>query len=279
MDIQLLYQVEDATFICNHCIKQLEPECDGGSLYDEHYHQFYEILFVRSGNISHCINNEKFRVSANSLVFIRPGVVHSICMGAESIYDRFDLLIAPTPAIQPLLQQIPENLHVLDVSSHPILLQLFDRLDYYCRTLRAEEQTQITNTLITELLFNIVLICRDSDRSNPATTSALLQQVLTHIDGNLLKITDIDCLCADLGISKSNLHRMFTKELQSTPKRYITERKLIMAQWEISSGSKASAIYEKYGFTDYSAFFRAYRKLFGYAPSDTRQSAFQNARK
>ena len=109
--------------------------------------------------------------------------------------------------------------------------------------------------------------------------SEMMQKVQNYIHAHLLSITDIDEICNALGISKSYLHRIFVQELGTTPKRYISQHRLNLAQWEISTGIKATSIYDKYGFSDYSAFYRAFSKQFGYAPSDTRQSAFQNARK
>lgn len=63
-------------------------------------------------------------------------------------------------------------------------------------------------------------------------------------------------------------------DLKATPKRYITERRLSLARREILLGAKAAVISAQCGFSDYSAFFRAYKKHFGHSPTVTQQSAF-----
>lgn len=279
MDFQLLFKYEDSSLICNHCIKKLRPLSSGDPLYDEHYHELYEIIFVRTGVLEYRVGRQSFPISANSLIFTRPGITHAICSDTDSFYDRIDFLFDPKLIPGDYLEQIPADIHVLEIAGNPILLQLFDRLRYYADQLSGQELQRVLYALVGELVMNLALILHPRHRQPNPELSEMIQKVQNYIHAHLLSITDIDTICTAMGISKSYLHRIFAQELATTPKRYISQHRLNMAQWEISTGIKATAIYDKYGFSDYSAFYRAFSKQFGYAPSDTRQSAFQNARK
>ena len=279
MDFQLLFKYEDSSLICNHCVKKLRPFSSGDPLYDEHYHELYEIIFVRTGTMDYCVGGQRFPITANSLIFTRPGITHAICSDTDSVYDRIDLLFDPKIIPGDYLEQIPADVHVLEIAGNPIILQLFDRLRYYADRLSGPELQRVLYALVGELVMDLALALQPRHRQPDPELSEIMQNVQSYIHAHLLSITDIDTICTTLGISKSYLHRLFVQELGITPKRYISQHRLNLAQWEISNGTKASAIYEKYGFSDYSAFYRAYSKQFGYAPSDTRQSAFQNARK
>ena len=50
--------------------------------------------------------------------------------------------------------------------------------------------------------------------------------------------------------------------------RFIIEKKLFYAHKDMKSGISATEAAQKYGFSDYSCFYRHYKKLFGTAPSE-----------
>jgi AraC-like DNA-binding protein len=83
-----------------------------------------------------------------------------------------------------------------------------------------------------------------------------------------LTLDGIDEICNELFITKSHLHHLFMKHLNITPKKYITSKRLAMAQREISFGAKPTDVYVKCGFSDYSTFYRAYKNQFGRPPSE-----------
>ena len=63
---------------------------------------------------------------------------------------------------------------------------------------------------------------------------------------------------------------MFSKYINKTPLAYLNERRLYYANKKIAAGAKLSAIFRECGFDDYTSFFRAYKRLYGHAPSDRR---------
>ena len=50
--------------------------------------------------------------------------------------------------------------------------------------------------------------------------------------------------------------------------RYIILKKLAFAQIDIKKGVPVTEVCYKYGFSDYSCFYRHYKKVFGVCPSD-----------
>ena len=143
MDFQLLFKYEDSSLICNHCVKKLRPSSSGDPLYDEHYHELYEIIFVRTGTMDYCVGGQRFPITANSLMFTRPGITHAICSDTDSVYDRIDLLFDPKIIPGDYLEQIPADVHVLEIAGNPIILQLFDRLRYYADRLSGQELQRV----------------------------------------------------------------------------------------------------------------------------------------
>ena len=54
----------------------------------------------------------------------------------------------------------------------------------------------------------------------------------------------------------------------TTVARYILYKRMTIARKELAMGTPAAEAASRAGFGDYSSFFRAYRKMFGCAPTD-----------
>jgi AraC-like DNA-binding protein len=96
-----------------------------------------------------------------------------------------------------------------------------------------------------------------------------LVECVRFIDKHFVEKLPLSLLCAQSHLSESALFRLFKKELGISPHRYITERRLIEANKLISEGYPATAAASSSGFSDYSAFYKAYFKKFGVPPSRT----------
>ena len=95
----------------------------------------------------------------------------------------------------------------------------------------------------------------------------MLTDALVYIRDNLFTVRDVGEIAAALHVTESYLFRIFRTELSTGPARYVTEKRLLAAQSMIRLGRRPSEVFSECGFQDYTAFFRAYKKFFGTAPS------------
>lgn len=268
MKIQFKSEYMNEMLLYNHSIKQDQQPRD----FRTHFHDRHEIIFVKEGNISYQVGETTFSVGRHSLIFTRPGVRHRIWVDGDSDYDRYNFLYARELIPEEILAKIPENIHVINFETNPIVLQLFDKMDYYCENLGVEEMDWIIPCLLTEALTNVLIRIGSINAEFPI--DSLTARIVGYIEENIRSIQDVDAVCEALSISKSYLYQIFLQDLRTTPKRYIVEKRLNMARRDILLGTNATAVYSQYGFSDYSAFFRAYKKQFGYSPADTPKAVF-----
>ena len=142
-------------------------------------------------------------------------------------------------------------------------------MDYYCNKLSGDALRRTLIYLIEEVFLNILIKTNAQLKNYKLENNSIIMRAINYIDDNLLTITNIEEICDELYISKSNLHHLFIEHLNISPKKYIIEKRLNYAQRKICDGKKTTDVAEKCGFYDYSAFFRAYKKRFGYSPTDT----------
>ena len=157
---------------------------------------------------------------------------------------------------------------ILHFDKNDSIVGLFDKMDFYCEHLSGDMLKMMLTNLIQEVCVNVTMAAESAQESYRVQPNDLVSAAVNYIDRNLLTLSSIEELCRELYVTKSHLHHLFVKHLHVTPKKYITTKRLAMAQREICFGGKPTEVYTKCGFTDYSAFYRAYKSHFGRPPSE-----------
>ncbi len=248
----------DHSSIKNHSSENFKP----------HFHDITEIIFLKSSNISYLVGGKKYSLAKNMLVLSRPTDRHCICVEPGCEYERYNILYDEKKLLYNIYEKIPTDVNVINFKDNVNIINIFNKMDFYCKKLQGEDLKKMLANLIEEIFYNIVIEVNENQESKYTETNPLMYRALEYIDENLLTIESIDDICSQLFITKSHLHHLFMKHLKITPKKYITAKRLALARQEIYAGGKATEVCIKCGFSDYSAFFRAYKKHFGKCPSD-----------
>ena len=271
MNLHMLSEFEDTGLFLSHCVCTGHQEGD----FPFHVHNIYEIILIKKGNATYIVDDQVFPLPKDSLIFTRPHQQHRIQLNTETPYERYDLIVSPDIFPEDLLAKIPLTVHVLHFDGNQIVAGLFEKMDYYCRTLSHSSQQRILTVLCEELLYNILIAANELSTPENPYRHPLTAKAVALMEETLTTLNSVDDLCARLGISKSYLYQIFDADLHTTPKAYLTKRRLMLARKEIFLGAKATAVYSQCGFADYSVFYRAYKKQFGYSPADTQNRAFR----
>ena len=106
-------------------------------------------------------------------------------------------------------------------------------------------------------------------KAMPTTRFADRTFNITHyINKHLSENLTLEQLCEKFFISKAQINRNFKATLGTTVGEYILTKRLVMAKSLILQGKKPTSIFLQCGFNDYSTFFKAYKKKFGYSPKE-----------
>jgi AraC family transcriptional regulator len=98
-----------------------------------------------------------------------------------------------------------------------------------------------------------------------------MDQAIDYIEGHLRDAVDLDIAAGFVSCSNWEFQRIFSFLAHTPPGEYIRQRKLTLAAQDIRVGNtKIIDIALKYGYESPAAFSRAFRKLFGVAPSSAR---------
>ena len=155
------------------------------------------------------------------------------------------------------------------IAKGSIISDIFEKLDYYCKNFAAEEFSQLARLLIQEIIYNLAHVDSRGEKSF-SVINPLLSRALSYIGENLFTIKDISEVANAVFVTESYLFRLFKKELFKSPKKYITEKRLLYAQNQLKKGKTPTEVASICGFEDYTTFYRNYSALFDKSPSDER---------
>ncbi|MBO5869075.1 MAG: helix-turn-helix transcriptional regulator [Oscillospiraceae bacterium] len=246
-----------------HKLSQNLPQ----NIYSMHTHGMYELIYFLSGDATCVIEDRKYKLQKGDLILVRPLQYHFIQIDGSADYERYNILFNPRLHSIDSVLSLPETTEVVNLSGNPFAEHIFKRCDLYRENCDAATFQKLLMHLLNELFYNICVFPHDSTVSDEAV-SPLVAKALQYINDHLSTITDIDEIASYLFVSKSNLFRCFKRELHQTPKRYITQKRLLLAKQRISQGEKPVDVYHSLGFGDYTTFYRNFVTHFGHRPSE-----------
>lgn len=242
-----------------------------------HRHSFYELLYCRSAShVDYLVGKEQHRLQRGDIIFICPGVPHQPLFPEpmEEPYIRDVIWMSQeffttvvTTLMPHALDSDPSGLYRLEGISGASIGELFRR-----GVLEAEAKEPCWETaVVANTLAILALLNRAVSREKPTVRTDLLDQILAYVELHWSeKITMAD-VAGHFFISESTITQTFRSKLGVSFYRFVTRRRLMAAQDLIEQGIPLETVAERTGFSDYSAFFRAFKQEYGMSPRQYRK--------
>lgn len=238
--------------------------------YRMHCHNSYEIYYMITGNVEYLLEGRDCRPRPGALIVIAPDCFHGLKVLDGQVYHRIRLHFTEDVLAQQdrdaLLGPFRRGWRRYD---DQFGLEWYFRAVEQCREYEKELQDIAIRASVTALLARISAISgKEPARQNQARSQA--QEVIRYINGHLTEPLTLEGLARDFFISKNHLTAIFKRATGTTVASYILYKRMALARKELGAGTPAAEAAARAGFGDYSGFFRAYKKMFGYPPSDKR---------
>lgn len=244
-----------------------------------HSHTFYEVLYCVSGNLQYLLGADRYRLHRGDVVIIPPGVSHRPLFLEQLAepYTRYVVWISPEFMVYarvfcPALD-FGSDYRLLRTAGTPWenLREFFAR---GCKeaTRRAPgwEGEVCGNTL--QLMVELQRASSAGQIPSPMTEKPeLLDVLVNYIEGHLAQKITLEDTARRFLVSQSTISQTFRQKMGISFYRFVTQRRLIAAKTEILAGKPLETLYETVGFSDYSTFYRAFRREYGISPSQYRR--------
>lgn len=242
-----------------------------------HSHTFMEFIYYASGSgIDYLIGTHRYRLQKGDIVFVPPGVCHCTLRSSNS----------PEPCIRYSIvfknsfidingEKIPSE--ISSKQEYPYLLRTTGTDMEYLGTLfelcvqEAKNQKyrwrDMLNGFAQILMAQIGRACREEAPMIVAgEKGGLFEKILSYIDDNLSSKLTLANTAKVQFASERTINRVFQQNLGISFYRYVTQRRLEMAKNLILENIPIESVCAAVGFSDYSAFYRAFKKEYGLSP-------------
>lgn len=251
---------------------------DRGTNVDYHYHEFYKLVFLLSGSGSYVVEGQHYRLSPGDLVLVGSRIVHRPRFEPGISYERIILYISPV-----LLQNCSTQDYSLEEmfsGRRGHVLRPTEEFRRKLLSLTAQLETEMGSrepgrgilsrcTLLRMLVEIGSEMAKDNAHlySSPVTQDSKILDILRYLDGHLEEEISIEDLARRFFISKYHMMRRFREETGTSIHTYLSDKRLLLARDLIQQGQPVTDACFGCGFRSYSAFSRAYGKLFGVTPT------------
>lgn len=256
-------------------IRHAIDECPDDKNFIMHIHNQYEIYFFVTGSVEYLVEGSKYPLKSGTLMIMRTAESHKPSITGCERYERYaihfprELLseIDPKGVLTKAFTERPLGKgNMLEPSEidtdevHRLFSAMCTNSDDYIKQL----------TIKTHLFMLLHLVNRAYSESKSKAAAGkqhgIFDKVISHINKHLFDDISVPELARHFYLSPSQFTRIFKKATGAAPWEYITQKRLTAAKEMIKGGAHARRASEECGFKDYSAFYRAYVKHFGYAP-------------
>ncbi len=244
-----------------------EPARQLSSLAD-HYHTIYEICFFISGNAEYLIEDKRYPLKPGDLVVVKPGQHHNVHILGPEKYERYVLRFTEYLVPSDILARFGRYSGCYYVGD-TVIPSLFSRFDSHIETIGADSETlkMLFRCVLTEILVYFTHF-----GGKEGTAINLLKEdmaiVLDYINKNIEKPLCLDDICREFHYSKSYICQEFSTNIGVPVMQYVRTKKIMYANALLRSGMRPTEVSSRCGFSDYSKFYRMYKKIIGKSPSN-----------
>lgn len=256
-----------------------ESVSQGGDGVQLHSHTFYEMIYCTGGSTQYLLGTQRYHVRHGDIVFIPPGVSHRPLL-AENMADPYSRCIVwfsqeYVEMIRPMWPDLMKKPQCGVLRTANTRWESVAKLFAFgCR--EAERSAPGWQAVVCATTLEILVsIARALEYIEPPMSPAevpdLFDRLNLFIEQHLSEDISLESAARAFFVSKSTIDQLFRKKLGISFYRHLTQCRLIAAKERILEGEALGKISAEVGFSDYSTFYRTFRREYGVAPSDFRE--------
>ena len=241
-----------------------------------HSHTFYELLYCCNDcDAEYLVGADRYRLQKGDIVFVPPGISHRPLLSdqMQEPYERYVLWVS-----QEFVDLFIQNFATGETQMpYGTLLRTggtkWELLGGYFRRGVWEAENQAAgwrSAVIGNTITLLTLMGRSIQEQTASVLKAekpdLLNEVLAYIELHLSEKITLEETAKHFYVSVSTITQLFRQKMGTSFYRCVTQQRLIAAKTLIAEGKSLEDVSRAVGFTDYSSFYRAFKKEYGITP-------------
>ena len=252
-----------------------------GQELDFHFHEFDKLVLFLAGHVDYIVENETYTLQPWTVLPVQHHAIHKAIIDKAQPYERIILYldrrfferVLPEGRLMECFQTNDRPGGLLLVPDETQKKALQSLIEAYENTGGDEEfgAQAMRDTLVMQML---IVIGRMRAAAKPPAVQCdpKIESTLSYINEHLSADLSVELLADRVYLSKYHFMRLFKAQMGSTVHAYVRQKRLLCAARLIREGMSVSDAAAKSGFTDYSAFHRAFKESFGVSPGKIKQN-------
>lgn len=269
----MLYK--DADLELHHSFTEHPSE----SLFPLRAHSRYEIYCFLEGQGYYTVEGHDYPLTPGCILIMRDGETHKLHISPDRPYERMALHFAPYLIDPSHLDALLHAFRARPLGKHnmlppsdactrvkDMLLRITDD------TVPAEEHRARILAYLPAILHEVSIAAKvRADGHVAADQKPLVGQIIDYINEAPAAVESMEVMEAKFGFSRSYLNRTFRQSTGVSIWDYVILKRLTGARKSIRAGIPAATAAIQAGYTDYSSFYRQYKKRFGITPEEEKR--------
>lgn len=249
-----------------------------------HHHNFYELLYIAEGEFACLIDNTTYFLKKGDFFLIDRNKMHHYQYVEKKHENTKRILLWITKAFLDELSGSETDLtacfsmegapayHFPSHHEDKLADYLFQIMFGVSSTEGMDAQQMLIEKSYLTLFFVYLnrLCARQRFRISEEETSIneAMKKVFDYIDSHIAEPVTMEELTELTGMNRYQLMRTFRNATGMTAHDFIIKKRLVRACEEIWKGCPISDVYRNCGFSDYSSFFRNFKKVYDMSPRE-----------
>lgn len=250
-----------------------------------HTHDYFQIYYIANGSLDHFIENSFSKLRQGDMFIIPPGVVHYIAPEANTVFYSFSFMpnfLGETNQTGKLTSLFLRNLLTdkdilpkVSIGSEDIFYieSVMERMlnEFNCKDFGFSEVIHSYAVLL------VTVLARNYFKKNTLpeyfdNSKQFVLHCIEYIENNFTERITLDEISKLSAMSKNSFCKLFYKLTGHSFNSYLNICRIKKATEYIKDGYKITAIYGLCGYTDFSTFYRNFKKIMGISPKEFKNS-------
>ncbi len=240
-----------------------------------HLHDDYEIFFLLEGEIGYHVSGNYYTLKPYDIMITNTREVHAPIFLSKGRYRRITVTFQRSFVTQFLSSDF-NPLHIFEHREPGVHNRIDNRSVHALGLDRIIKEMAVAlkkndDGILTFSKISLMLLLFKISKASPAKCSnekmdRRIIEIYNYIEENLAGDLSYETISREVYIARSYLGDFFQRNTGFSLGSYITKKRISYAKELLLNGTPSTLLPEKCGFSDYSNFYRSFKKETGHSP-------------